>query len=398
MQHSPPRVISALNTRDPRLSGSFAGISILEGDPCGNRSTEMKHQMPTDTTSTVHSHLSALDSLRSANMLSVPDDIRSSNTTMEEVTQFREPGHASSGADTQMQTAQLPFPWQADGTIENTIFDKNPPSPPSSSGPGLPKRIIAIESLEDLTTDSSQRRPHRSDPTCTNRQSVTKTVYLIRHGEASHNVAESAAQKKAKRLSEGFGLSVEQVNERMAQARRTVLDNDFYHDALMSERGERQAMELQTHMESLCQSGLPKPQAVVASPLRRTLQTMELAFPGEDVDKITADRVIEKRTGRPCDDLSPPEVIRELSPRVSMLDSAQDSDLPAIESDADVQVRARRFLHWIRDQPYDVVAVVTHKAFLRNLELALLANWEHVECDPSEFSNAEVRVLTLVFK
>lgn len=90
------------------------------------------------------------------------------------------------------------------------------------------------------------------DPSTTTNASHNKqsqvlefTVYLIRHGEASHNVLEKIAKKQAleQALAEGLHKDDELTKERMENARQHVLLDNTLFDAPLSDLGHNEAKQ-----------------------------------------------------------------------------------------------------------------------------------------------------------
>lgn len=71
------------------------------------------------------------------------------------------------------------------------------------------------------------------------------TIHLIRHAEGVHNIS---------------------------------VDNHGIHDPLLTERGREQACDLATKLAMLQQDGTVEIELILASPLRRTLNTALMAF------------------------------------------------------------------------------------------------------------------------
>eukprot|EP00429_Kryptoperidinium_foliaceum_P000478 CAMPEP_0176009410 /NCGR_PEP_ID=MMETSP0120_2-20121206/4236_1 /TAXON_ID=160619 /ORGANISM="Kryptoperidinium foliaceum, Strain CCMP 1326" /LENGTH=196 /DNA_ID=CAMNT_0017342205 /DNA_START=233 /DNA_END=820 /DNA_ORIENTATION=+ len=85
-------------------------------------------------------------------------------------------------------------------------------------------------------------------------------VYLIRHGEASHNVLEKKAQQQAKEEAEAEGLPPSEVEERMEAARVAVLCDESLRDASLSEQGRQDARRARRELEDIiCKKGLSRP-------------------------------------------------------------------------------------------------------------------------------------------
>ena len=115
-------------------------------------------------------------------------------------------------------------------------------------------------------------------------EAKTYTLYLIRHGEACHNVQEKIAKSKAMEsaIANGYTKECEYTKEKMEQARKEVLNDVTLFDAPLSDLGKQEAQKsskyfyddlLRNHPE------LPTPKVVLVSPLQRTLQTAHIMFP-----------------------------------------------------------------------------------------------------------------------
>lgn len=268
----------------------------------------------------------------------------------------------------------------------------------------------------------------------------TCLVYLIRHGEASHNVLEKTAQRRAKEQAEAKGLSPEQVQECMEQARIAVLTDESLRDASLSEQGRHDAERARHQLNDLARHhGLSLPSKVLVSPLTRTLETADLIFPSHGAIQVR-EEIVERKTGKPCDCRrssttlsSRPsfrrfqmEALRQTSflekegsscssneadssfdeeeetqPSYSKIDPASrrwmsdsrsnrhhilDRRLsdPTEEDKETLRARTQKLLGLL-DEPS--IAVVTHKGYLRELERGTLG-----QTDAKEFGNGEIRV------
>eukprot|EP00934_Nitzschia_sp_Nitz4_P000390 Nitzschia sp. Nitz4//scaffold120_size68122//41535//42575//NITZ4_006048-RA/size68122-processed-gene-0.49-mRNA-1//-1//CDS//3329534290//390//frame0 len=150
-------------------------------------------------------------------------------------------------------------------------------------------------------------------------------LYLIRHGEASHNVLEKAAKCRAKQQAEAQGLSKEECLERMEQARIAALCDEALRDAHLSPQGQQDAHLARQRLEDLM-GVYPKPSKVLVSPLTRTLETADRIFPHHD-HLIVREELQERQTGKPCDCRRHSDIlIREPSFRRFRMDSLRDVD------------------------------------------------------------------------
>ncbi len=265
-------------------------------------------------------------------------------------------------------------------------------------------------------------------------------VYLIRHGEASHNVVEKIAIKRAKQQAEAQGCSPEQVKERMEEARIAVLTDETFRDAQLTNQGRDDAERARHQLQELVRRhALTMPRKVLVSPLTRTLETADIIFPDHEAIYVR-EEIQERMTGKPCDcrqstailsskrsfqrfqmdalrkssflnnddddssssddNESSSEEENEVprfnissSSRRCKSDSRSDrprrmgqrtlSD-PQEEDKASLRLRTQKLLGLL-DEPS--VAVVTHKGYLRELERGTLG-----QTDAEEFGNGEIRV------
>jgi broad specificity phosphatase PhoE len=137
----------------------------------------------------------------------------------------------------------------------------------------------------------------------------TYTLYLVRHGEACHNVQEKAAEKMARdaAVAEGLDPDSDECKFRMEEARKAVLDDHSFFDASLSDKGKEEAAAARAQIEAWCKSDnkteLPFPTEVLVSPLQRTLQTADLVFPDHSNIRVR-EELRERMTGRPADNRS----------------------------------------------------------------------------------------------
>jgi len=267
---------------------------------------------------------------------------------------------------------------------------------------------------------------------------MRKRVYFIRHAEAVHNVAERKAKSDARKTAQATAKHSEEIKASEEKAREQVLLDPAFHDPQLSQDGIRQAKRLQQNLDRLfrCSTQFRPPSLILVSPLERTLQTLLHVFPTDrwnNENVVPMELLREKRTGRPCDERSD---LADLECRatyknmdftamyrrglMSDTDVAQECEgdqdsivaLSVGEGNADVAERAAELLDYIKRSEHTVIAVVTHKAFLRELERGPLKQcWKQVnipgvthgeeeggaEGAPIEFGNAEMRIYDLEY-
>lgn len=263
-------------------------------------------------------------------------------------------------------------------------------------------------------------------------------LYLIRHGEAEHNVVEKIAMEEALKRSlreTGRGPECPVTAQSMQEARKSVLKDESLRDAKLSELGRREALDARLQLSSF---QLDPPSCVLVSPLTRTLETASILFPEHHKCKIRVrDDLSERRTGMPPDMRSSVDslCLRRSFRRFSMnrlrqesISSLEHSDSTLSDSTTSstvlveckncknhdrcegqdfrfvrklkasmeenkeaLQRRTQRLFGLLGETQDSSVAVVTHKGYLRELERGPLG-----QVDVQEFANCEIRVYRVV--
>eukprot|EP00322_Chrysochromulina_rotalis_P028528 CAMPEP_0115853734 /NCGR_PEP_ID=MMETSP0287-20121206/13658_1 /TAXON_ID=412157 /ORGANISM="Chrysochromulina rotalis, Strain UIO044" /LENGTH=319 /DNA_ID=CAMNT_0003307823 /DNA_START=16 /DNA_END=975 /DNA_ORIENTATION=+ len=236
---------------------------------------------------------------------------------------------------------------------------------------------------------------------------VTFILYLIRHGEAEHNVREKMAKDatKAEAVSRGLDPHGPEVMEAMEQARKAVLQDCQLCDPPLSDAGKAMAAAPRKALDVLHAGGLPPPSCVLVSPLQRTLQTAALVFPGHD-KVLVCEALKERQTLLACDTRSSAEELvkrgtfahmnlseivredekrKELRRSATAVESSEDSEA---EDKNMLRLRTLQVLELLEEQRnHQSVALVGHKGYLRELERGPFCRTDATEC-----SNGEVRV------
>jgi len=226
---------------------------------------------------------------------------------------------------------------------------------------------------------------------------VHKTVFFVRHGQALHNVVEEHVKDRAAREAKtcGYAKVSEQFQAMVKQARVAALSDETLRDAALSELGKAQLLETKRRLERMTSGpqSLHKPTAVLVSPLFRTLQSAAILFP-EHPDVHVCKVIRERNTGLPCDACSDQSRVSFHFPHVDFdKDLFVQCESNSIRGDdceedaAALRQRTADLAQALRAVEDETVAVVSHKAFLRELERGPL---HHV--DAKEFKPAELRV------
>jgi len=302
---------------------------------------------------------------------------------------------------------------------------------------------------EDTVTDLDDIAQVRQDSGigCTHdlQSTTVKMLYLIRHGEAVHNVLEKEAQRKAAAEAEAFGhrKGSDTYKAMLEMARKAVLNDDNQEDPELSPAGSNQALATRKELARLTSEAgelVPEPTIVLVSPLRRTLQTAALVFPNHPQVCVHT-LVQEKNTGLACD--TPGSLVaasrqkefafmdfsvvltsearltissvnamsehvstnqRELCSRqcskTSTSDVMQpqrrlhsDSCIGEIEDNPKLRQRTTRIIDFLHTCEDNVICVVSHKGYLRELERGPLGRPEAVE-----FGTGEIRVYEVLLR
>jgi broad specificity phosphatase PhoE len=263
-------------------------------------------------------------------------------------------------------------------------------------------------------------------------------LYLVRHGEAAHNIKEKEAKTRAKRMSvaEGFTEDHPVTLARMEHARKSVLNDETLRDAPLSGKGREEAQQAHEKLQQILSEHpeFPSPSYVMVSPLTRTLETCDIIFPQHDEIHVRTS-IAERHTLKPPDTRSH---VSQLSKRKSFQHFSMEQ-LRA-ESMTDIQDHLERSQHnsnnigatssssqavlvieeegrdvdnkwnWTEDQWKEEdkaelrrrterifvllaeansasVALVTHKGYLRELERGPFGS-----PNATEFQNGEIRI------
>lgn len=191
-----------------------------------------------------------------------------------------------------------------------------------------------------------------------------KTVHLIRHAQAEHNVGERY----------------------------------HLHDPLLTALGEKQAKSLLSRLP--VQPGL-----VVASPLKRTLQTALLGT--EHGGRIVVLPELQETSSEPCDTGSAPGTLMKMPQFEGIVDfSTLSKDWcskkgPWAPSAPALKKRALAARQWFAEQPHDVIVGVSHGGFLHYLTEDFAndgqfpgTGWANTECRTYDLTGGDTLVET----
>jgi broad specificity phosphatase PhoE len=287
-----------------------------------------------------------------------------------------------------------------------------------------PKPSAHLKQIGESTACSSG-----SQSTIKPESSKTLILYLIRHGEASHNVLEKIAKKRAKEecIAEGHAPDSSEVKQAMEEARKGVLHDTNLFDASLSDLGRQEATAASKKLQELVvNKGLTPPEEVLVSPLTRTLETADLIFPDHANIRVR-EELRERQTGLPPDSRRSTASLRRRPtfhrfsmsrirlqsimknfalPQFAQLflgDNSDDdddddddllncdsSDSMMEETEEDQQMlrkRTEKLFELLGESDHSGLAIVTHKGYLRELERG-----QFEQPDAKEFNNCEIRV------
>jgi len=248
-----------------------------------------------------------------------------------------------------------------------------------------------------------------------------RTLYLVRHGEAVHNVLEDEAQQRAKEEAVALNLSPQQTEALIEERRQAVLLDPSLRDAPLTDVGRQQARDCAQQLQRLIQEGVIKhaPSEAMVSPLSRTLETCQIMLQGFEpkIQQAHIRSEIQERQTR-----YPPDTPRRTSALVRYTEQMATSSRFVIgenykggdcssspphdggEFSAPIVVQETKEM--LRERAYNLLPlllqmnhrrhwlIVSHKGYLRELERGLL------ELSPEEsplFGNGELRVYKVVF-
>jgi len=232
---------------------------------------------------------------------------------------------------------------------------------------------------------------------------VCKTVFLLRHGEAMHNIKEKHEKKRASEEADALGYAKgTEVHKAMVEAARvSAIESEEFRDASLSEAGVRDAMSSEAELQKLAKSfDIDEPGEVLVSPLLRTLQTASVIFPTHPKVRV-CELLRERKTGRPCD-VRQTEPDSSQDPSFAKMDwsslmNSDDASNEAITQGTvveDVAMLRRRTAHLVdvlQACSEESICLITHKGYLRELERGPLGRPE-----ATEFSNCEVRIYDII--
>nr|POF14934.1 putative phosphatase spac5h10.03 [Quercus suber] len=185
---------------------------------------------------------------------------------------------------------------------------------------------------------------------------VTKTLYLMRHGQGFHSVEENGHQIRDPKLTK---LGEEQCGDRQKAFKK--------HDQVSLHYRRRTKLQLPAQAKTDCEIDL-----LLASPMQRTLKTCELTFAPciQRGLQIIALPLAVEASDDPSDTGSDVDDLREEFPSVNFDHVENNWYVHKGEYATDpaaVIARALKLRRWIRDRPEKAIALVAHGYFIHYL-------------------------------
>ena len=239
-----------------------------------------------------------------------------------------------------------------------------------------------------------------------------RILYLVRHGQAIHNVLEKEAQEKARIECKEKGLSEAETEIIVDEARQAVLNNKALLDAPLTQLGRDQAHETGKILRKIIDdneqhSHIPKPTEAMVSPLSRCLETADIILKYinvKDDNNFTRacirPELRERKTSYPPDTPNfktlKSGLLQEYNATTYTIDkiSLEDDDTEQEkETRAMLRERVSKLFHLIIDTKSDTnILIISHKGYLREFERGLLG----IDDSPL-FDNAELRIYNVTF-
>ena len=164
---------------------------------------------------------------------------------------------------------------------------------------------------------------------------MTKTIYLIRHAEAEHNVA--------------FNFHGESAYESP-----TFIDADLTLTGI--NQAENTAFKLNV---------IPF-QVVFTSPLTRTLHTTSILFKDQYIPIIAREDIRERYDRHPVNNRKSIEHLKQLYTYIDFSEITNNDDILYNTPD-NLVTRSKSFINYIHSRPETVIAVVSHETFLKQV-------------------------------
>lgn len=127
-----------------------------------------------------------------------------------------------------------------------------------------------------------------------------KVLFLGRHGEGIHNVAEKRYGTRAWDVCSIPSAKQEQTSAHQTQEYWSLLDGDEYGtwvDARLTELGESQARTARSVWQRQTELEIPAPQSYYVSPLNRCCRTAQITFEGVGLPVTEPFRPVIKEVG-----------------------------------------------------------------------------------------------------
>jgi broad specificity phosphatase PhoE len=164
---------------------------------------------------------------------------------------------------------------------------------------------------------------------------MTKTIYLIRHAEAEHNVA--------------FNIYGE-----------TAYESHTFRDADLTLNGINQAENVEFKLNVV------PFQVVFTSPLTRALHTTSIIFKNQYIPIIAREDIRERYDRHPANNRKSIDKLKQLYTFFDFSEITNNEDILYNTPD-DLVARTKSFINYLVSRPETVIAIVSHETFLKQL-------------------------------
>jgi len=164
---------------------------------------------------------------------------------------------------------------------------------------------------------------------------MTKTIYLIRHAEAEHNIA--------------FNIYGE-----------TAYDSPNFRDSNLTHAGINQAENVEFKLNVV------PFQVVFTSPLTRALHTTSIIFKNQYIPIIAREDIRERYDRHPANNRKSIDKLKQLYTFIDFSEITNNEDILYNTPD-DLVARTKSFINYLVSRPETVIAVVSHETFLKQL-------------------------------
>jgi len=210
---------------------------------------------------------------------------------------------------------------------------------------------------------------------------MSKTIIVIRHGESEWNATPRPDREQ---------WYFKQLEAAEQEAHNSKLLGCRLRDARMTAKGKAQCEELRKLLIQLEAVKHLKPEIVVVSPLTRALETASIVFPDSAEVPIKLFPGMQEHVVNICDVGRPVSALQQEFPKLdfSQLQEHWWTVPMSKETPQSLQTRITAFHNYLRSLPQQVIVLVGHGHFLREL-------LKGTPAESAYMRNTEFRILEL---